>query len=108
MQHNSVSINEINDAFCSLKLNKSSGYDEISFNVIKKCFSELWEPLKHLFNLSIEINMLADKLKITRVSPVYKSGNSSDLTNYRQISVLPCFSKTLKGIVHNNLHLYVS
>ena len=52
--------------------------------------------------------MLADKLKITRVSPVYKSGNSSDLTNYRQISVLPCFSKTLKGIVHNNLHLYVS
>ena len=38
MQHKSVSINELRDAFFSLKLNKSPLYDEISFNVVKKCF----------------------------------------------------------------------
>ena len=54
MQHKSVSRNELRDVFFSLKLNKSPGYDEISFNVVKKCLSKLCETLKHVFNLSIE------------------------------------------------------
>ena len=74
MQYKSVSINELGDAFFSLKLIKSPGYDEISFNVVKKCFSELCEPLKHIFNLSIVIRVYPDKLKIAHVSPVYKVG----------------------------------
>ena len=44
VQHKSVWINELRDAFFSLKLNKSPGYDEISFNVVKKSFSKLCEP----------------------------------------------------------------
>ena len=51
MQHKSVSINELRDPFFSLKLNRSPGYDEISFNVIKKCFSELCKFIRHVFNL---------------------------------------------------------
>ena len=53
MQHKSILINELRDAFFTLNLNKSLGYDEISFNVVKKCFSELYEPFKHAFNVSI-------------------------------------------------------
>ena len=41
--------------FFPLKINKIPGYDEISFNVLKKCFSNLREPLKYMFNLPIEI-----------------------------------------------------
>ena len=36
MPTDSLTINEIKEAFFSLKLNKSQGYDVISFNVIKK------------------------------------------------------------------------
>ena len=46
----SFSINELKDAIFSLKTNKSSGTDEINFNVIKYCFGELCGPLKHLFD----------------------------------------------------------
>ena len=108
MQHKSVSINELRDAFFSLKLNKSPEYDGISFNVVKKCFSELCEPFKHLFSLSIEIGVFPDKLKIARVSPVYKAGVSSDLTNYRPTFVFPCFYKILERIMYNRLFSYVS
>ena len=108
MKHKSVSIDELRDTFFSLKLNKSPRYDEIRFNVIKKCFSELCEPLKHGFNLSIETRVFPDKLKIARVSPVYKARDSSDLTNYRPISVLPCFTKILERIMYNRLFSYVS
>ena len=53
MGKNSISINKLNESFFSLKANKSPGYDDINFNVVKKCFGEINEPLKHLFNLSL-------------------------------------------------------
>ena len=68
MQHKSVSINELRDAFFSLKRNKSPWYDEISFNVVQKCFSKLCQTLKHVFNLSIETGVFTDKLKIAHVT----------------------------------------
>ena len=111
MQHKSVSINELSDAFVCLKLNKSPGYDEISFNVVKKCSSELCKPRKYvfnLFNLSIETGVFQDKLKIARVSPVCKAGDIGGLITYRPISVLPCFSKIFDRIMHNHPFSYVS
>ena len=70
VQHESVSRKELKDAFFSLKLNKSWGYDEINFNVIKKCFSESCKSLEHVFNLSIETGVFSDKLKIAHVLQV--------------------------------------
>ena len=42
----------------------------ISFNVLRKCFSSLCEPLKYLFNLSIEIGIFPNDLKIAKVTPI--------------------------------------
>ena len=47
-------------------------------------------------------------LKIAHVSPVYKANDSSDLTHYRLISVLTCFSKSLERIIYNRLLSYIS
>ena len=51
---NWFSFDELKEAFFSLNTSKSPGYDDINFNVAKKCFGEINEPLKHLFNLSLE------------------------------------------------------
>ena len=59
------------------------------------------EPLKHLFNLSIEKGVFPDDLKIARVTPIYKGEDSSDVSNYRPTSVLPCFSKIQNTRAHN-------
>ena len=48
-------------------------HGEISFNVIKNCFSELNMPLKYLFDMSLESGIFSDKLKIARVIPLYKA-----------------------------------
>ena len=40
-------------------------------------------------------------LKLRRL-PIYKADNSSDLSNYRPISVLPCFPKMLERIMWKN------
>ena len=84
-----ISVNELKDAFFSLKINKSTGYDDISFNVVKKCFGVLHKPLLHIFNLSLQTGIYPDKLKIARVTPLLKGGENYELRNYRPIFVLP-------------------
>ena len=108
METKQLSMNELKDAFFSLKINKSPGYDDISSNVLKKCFSSLCEPLKCLFNLSIEKGIFADGLKIAKVTPIYKADEKSDLSNYRLISVLSCFSKILERLLYNRLYQYLA
>ena len=56
----------------------------------------------------IHWNWDVSRLATALVSPVYKAGGSSALANYRPISVLPCFSKILEGIMYNRLFSYVS
>ena len=65
------------------------------------------EPLKHLFNHSIEKDVFPDVLKIARVTPICKGDDSSDVGNYIPISVLPCFSKILEPIMYNRLYKYL-
>ena len=92
----------------SLKLNGSSGCDEVSFNVVKKYFESLCKPLLHIFNVSLQNGTFPDKLKIARVTLLFKNGSDSDLGNYRPISVLPCFSKILEKIRYNCLYKHFS
>ena len=81
--------NELKDPFFFLKFNKSPGYDEISFNVIKTCFGSLHKPLLDIFNQTLQSGIFPDKLKIARVTPLFKKESDSKLRNYRPISVLP-------------------
>ena len=107
MERNSLSLNELKEAFFSLKTNKRPGYDDINFNAVKKCFGEIHEPLKYLFNLSLEHWIFPEKMKIAKVIPLFKNSDPGNITNYRPISVLPCFSKVLERIMYNRLYKYL-
>ena len=107
LESKKVTINELKEAFFSLKINKSAGFDDINYNVVKNCFGELSDPLLHIFNLSFLNGIFPDSLKIAKVTPVYKAGDSSDLGNYRPISILPCFSKILERIMYKRLNKYL-
>ena len=103
-----ISVNEFKDAFFSLKINKSAGYDDISFNVVKKCFGVLHKPRLYIFNLSLQTGTFPDKRKIARVTPLFKGGENYELGNYMPISALPCFSKILEKFMYNCLYKYLT
>ena len=98
-----LTINELKDAFFSLNMNKSIGAYEISFNVIKSCFGELNYNLRYVCDLFLQAVIFPDPLKIAKVTPVFKTGDLKEISNYRTIFVLPCFSKILERIMHNRL-----
>ena len=61
-----------------------------------------------IFNLSLSTGIFPDTLKVAKVSPIFKNGGKDLLTNYRPISVLPCFSKILERIMYDRLYSYLT
>ena len=101
-----VSINELKDAFFSLQINKSPGYDDISFNIVRQCFASIHKPLLFISTLSLQTGICPNELEIAKVLPFYKSNAKTELGNYRPISILPCFSKILERILHKTLQAF--
>ena len=93
----SLSINELKDTFFSLKANKSSGADEINFNVIKHCFGEFCGPLKYLFDSSLQRVVFSDLLKMTIISPVFKTSDTADISNFCQFQFFLVSQKSLNA-----------
>ena len=78
------------------------------FNVIKHYFGELCGPFKYLFDLSLRSGVFPDLMKTAVVSPMFKTGDTADISNYRPISVLPCFSKILERVMHSRRYKYLT
>ena len=104
MESKPLLTKNLKDTFFSLKI---SGVDDVSFNIIKKYFGVLWEPLIYLFQLLLEKMVFPDDLKIAKVTLICKVGDNGDISNYRPISVLPCFSKILERLMYSHLYKYL-
>ena len=61
-----------------------------------------------MFGKSIEKEVFPNALKIARVTPLFKGGDPSYISNYRPISVLVCFSKILERIIYKRLYKYLT
>ena len=73
---NVISVNELKDIFFSLKLNKSPGYDDIRFNVAKKCFGVLYSLCcifltfqfkLRFFQMNLKLRALLLNLKVVKI-----------------------------------------
>ena len=98
---------ELENAFSTLKLNKNPECDDISPDVVKIVSNEIFFILKHIFNIALAKGVFPEKLKIAWVTAIFKAGNNTLVTNYRPISVLPCFSKLLERIMCNRLYKFL-
>ena len=90
-----VNENNINEAINRLKNKASYGHDEISNKIIKSAKNALIQPLMLIINQMLMTGEFPSDLKISRVKPLFKSGDASLFSNYRPISLLPSFSKFL-------------
>ena len=72
--------------------------DYIFADVVKSVSDEIFVILKHIFNIFLAKEVFPDELKIPRVTPIFKKGNNTLVTNYRPISILLSFSKSLEAI----------
>ena len=54
----------------------------------------------------ITTGIFPDSFKISKITPLFKKGDISMLSNYRPISLLPTISKIFERILYNQLYDY--
>ena len=98
-----MTITEVYQALCHLKQSGTRGLDGIDGKILKLSAPVIAETLTYVYNLCIDKSLFPIQLKQPRVIPIFKSGDPSQPSNYRQISILPVLSKPLEK--HINKHL---
>ena len=102
-----ITMDELDKASYVLKLNKASGHDSISNEMILGFLEVKPDLLVTLFNVVFSNNQKIDQWSLALISPIFKSGSKMDPGNYRGISVLSCLGKLFTSILNQRLLQYV-
>ena len=90
----------------SCKPKHSKDCDDINMYVLSKVTDQIVKPLVHIFNLSFSSGIFPSEMKTAKVIPLFKSGNRSDFSNYRPISLLSQFSKILEQLFNLRIDFF--
>lgn len=102
-----LSRDELSRIIKNLNNKKTVGLDGVSSKILKECENELLDPLLHLLNTSLEQGIFPDDLKQGKILPIFKSGDSERVENYRPISILNVISKIFERVVLNRLLMHL-
>ena len=87
---------------------KATGLDKISARLLRECADLVASSLCAIFNRSIVSGVFPTEWKSTKVIPLFKQGERSDLNNYRPISIIPVVAKVFERIVYNQFYEYLT
>ena len=79
---------------------------DISARVLKRVKDQISGHLSGFINNFMELGTFPKILKIGKVSPIFKKGDSQLFDNYRPISVLPIFGKIFEKVLYNRLYSF--
>ena len=90
----------------NLKTNKAVGLDKI-VRLLKDSSSVITPILTKLFNRSLISSTFPSTWKSGKVTALFKSGDQSNASNYRPITILLTISKVLEKAVHSQVYRYL-
>ena len=93
-------VREVESICKNIEIHKSSAIDLFSSRILKDAFMILSNELTHLINLIFTTATFPTAWKSAKVIPLFKGGDSSDVSNYRPISLLPLPGKIVETIIH--------
>ena len=98
-----MTVHEVYTALVHLKQTGTKGLDGIDGKILKLSAPVIAETLTYIYNLCLTKNKIPKAFKVAKVIPIYKSGDHSDPSNYRPISILSVLSKPLENHIQKHL-----
>ena len=81
LDNNKLTYKEFEESISHLKSNKAACFDDLNSNIVLHIISVIKGPLFHILNLSICEGVFPELLKISKVNPIFKEGDRSELCN---------------------------
>jgi hypothetical protein len=105
---NDISDDDVQKAIKKLKNSQTAGPDQIPSFLLCDCKTIFSSPLKIIFNLIIKTSVFPAKWKESRLCPIFKNGDKSDITNYRPIAIINNFAKIFEFILFERIYHHIS
>lgn len=101
-------IREIRSVFTKMKNLNSSGWDDMSLRIFIMLPDRALQALAEAINNSFSAGTFPSFLKLARVIPLFKGGDSESASNFRPISLLPTMSKIVEKLVKSRVVGYIN
>ena len=103
-----ITTQDVSKSISLLKTSCTRDLDGLDSKILKMAKPIIIDSLTYLYNLCIDKNTFPIKFKEAKVIPLHKSGETSDPSNYRPISILSVLSKPLERHIKTHLYSYLS
>lgn len=99
---------EIFSVINSLRRSAAPGIDGITAAHLKELGELIVPYLSHLINRIFDTGSFPDNLKVAVVIPINKSGDTSNVADFRPVSILSTISKIIEKLIHARLIIYTN
>ena len=104
-----ITESDVSKALKSLKLNKSSGIDQIPNEFLRYSGPDMLGLYTNLFNIILDSGHIPEEWTIGIIRPIYKrKGVPTNPENYRGITLLSCVGKLFTSIINKRLNDYAN
>ena len=106
MQFKCINKENTIKAIENLENKNSSGHDGISNKLLKSIKCSVSKSLTIIINQMITTGIFPDDFRVSRVTPIFKKGDCTLMSNYRPVSLLPTISKIFERVIHDQMYEY--
>jgi hypothetical protein len=99
---------EIEKIISNMKGGSAPGFDGITVCTLKSIKKHILKPLTYIINCSFQTGVFPSIYKQTIITPIFKTGNTEEISNYRPISLISNIAKIFEKIVKNRLSRFIN
>jgi endonuclease/exonuclease/phosphatase family metal-dependent hydrolase len=102
-----ITVNEVFQALMHMKQTNTRGLDGLDGKILKIAAPYIADSLTYIYNMCIDKSYIPKLFKQAKVIPLHKSGDTSNPSNYRPISILSNLSKPLEKHINKHLNAHL-
>ena len=106
-EFNNITLEDVISAIDRLSGSKSCAGNGITSFMLKSAKYALGPILLFMYNLSVISRTFPVVWKVAKVRPLFESGSTDDLNNFRPISIIPTVGKVIERIIHRQSVSYL-
>ena len=103
-----ISLSALHRIIFSMRNSPARGADGLCIRILKLAFNSISHVLLFLVNSCITTNDVPSSWKHSLIHPIHKTGDPSNPSNFRPISILPVIAKIVERAVQRQLYYYLS